>query len=60
MLLFGVTLVLSSCQKDDVDCLDNQAGIQISSVKRKSVGFEISGTNLFNTPYIHSNSATSF
>ena len=28
MLLFGVTLVLSSCQKDDTDYLENQAALQ--------------------------------
>ena len=31
MLLFGVTLVLSSCQKEDVDYLDNQADLEKTS-----------------------------
>jgi len=31
MLLFGVTFVLSSCQKDDIDYLDNQADLEKTS-----------------------------
>ncbi|TYB69072.1 hypothetical protein ES676_14265 [Bizionia saleffrena] len=31
MLLFGATFVLSSCQKDDVDYLDNQADLEKTS-----------------------------